>query len=466
MWKSLTMIIAVILGKDLCLFAESSTCLLGKASYADGDVWKFNECVNCTCNGTRVECVKELCPSPTCTEPKIVPGVCCPFCEDFANLPPTVVPDDKREDKIGGQGCEYDGNTYADGEVFNSNSTGIILNADNQCINCICTKGDVLCYLKTCNIPKKCKKWLNHSDNCCPQCADDANASLDENGSSVDPEQKAEYDCLDSEGAIHENGSEWRPQVSNCVTCSCLNGEIDCQKLTCPTDDLLPCKNPRRRGNSCCKSCRRKKKPKKECLTNLRRKNKRNKKKKGRRQGRKRNRNQVGQSGTSPGVDVTSLPSIRDNIDIHNLTIPEFFGQMCMAKKRDHIVYRYVDSRYLFVAFDDAKSQEVEVWRWRLKQRACVANQPAQKQKCKAMSANIRLSALEKFMFPSDHFRKQATQEMIFGSTTKRQVKNFKKKLTRSMAKCSKRSKCRVKVVTRAFYKHIELKHVSYNCNC
>ncbi|XP_069104419.1 uncharacterized protein [Argopecten irradians] len=443
MWKGLTMLIAVILGKDLCQFAET-TCVLGKTNYADGDVWKFNECVNCTCNGTRVECVKELCPTPTCTEPKIVPGVCCPFCEDFANLPPTVVSDDDGEDDNSGVGCEYDGTAYSDGEVFTSNSTGIILNADNQCINCICTKGDVLCYLKTCNIPKKCKKWLNHSDNCCPQCAD----------------------CLDSEGAIHVNGSEWRPQVSNCVTCSCLNGEIDCRKLTCPADHLLTCKNPRRRGNSCCKSCRRKKKPKKVCLTNMRRKNKRNKKKNGRRQNRKKdrkNKQQTGQSGN--GVDLAALPSIRDNMDINNLTIPEFFGQMCMAKKRDHIVYRYVGGRSLFVAFDDAKAHEVEVWRWRLKQRVCDVNVPAQK-KCKKMSANIRLSAPEKFTYPSDHFRKQTTQDMIFGSTTKRQVKNFKKKLTRSMSKCSKKNKCRVKMVTRAFYKNIDLKHVSYNCGC
>ncbi|XP_033760467.1 uncharacterized protein LOC117342422 isoform X2 [Pecten maximus] len=459
MWKSLTMLMAVILGKDLFLFAES-TCKLGRANYADGDVWKFNECVNCTCNGTRVECVKELCPTPTCTEPKIVPGVCCPFCE--------VEPDDNGETDNGGQGCEYDGTSYTDGEVFTSNSTGIILNADNQCINCICTKGDVLCYLKTCNIPKKCKKWLNHSDNCCPQCADDVNASLDENSSSVDIEQKAEYDCLDSEGAIHENGSEWRPQVSNCVTCSCLNGEIDCQKLACPADHLLPCKNPRRRGNSCCKSCRRKKKPKnkKVCLKNMRRRNKRNKKKNGKRQNRKnnrKNRNQDGQPGT--GVDVTSLPSLRDNIDINNMTLPEYFGQMCMPKKRDHIVYRYVGGRYLFVAFDDVKSHEVEVWRWRLKQRVCDVNSPAQKN-CKTMSANIRLSAREKFTYPSDHFRKQTTQDMMFGSTTKRQVKGFKKKLTKSMAKCSRRNRCRVRMVTRAFYKNIELKHVGYNCGC
>ncbi|XP_060082675.1 uncharacterized protein LOC132561972 isoform X2 [Ylistrum balloti] len=437
MWKSLMMLTAVILGKDLCLFVES-TCVLGKTNYADGDVWRFNECVNCTCNGTRVDCVKEHCPTPSCTEPKIVPGVCCPFCE--------VVPGDNGEADNGGKGCQYDGDEYSDGEVFTSNSTGIILNADNQCINCICTKGDVLCYLKTCNIPKKCKKWLNHSDNCCRQCAD----------------------CLDSEGTIHENGSEWRPQVSNCVTCSCLNGEIDCHKLTCPPDDLLPCKNPRRRGNSCCKTCRRKKKPRKVCLTSMRRKNKRNKKKNGKRQNRKKdrkNRNQDSQSGTAPVVDVTSLPSLRDNIDTNNLTIPDFYGQMCMSKKRDHIVYRYVGGRFLFVAFDDAKSHQVEVWRWRLKQRVCDVNLPAQK-KCKAMSANIRLSGLEKFTFPSDHFRKQVTQEMIFGSTPKKQVRNFKKKLIRSMAKCSKKNKCRVKMVTRAIYKNIDLKHVSYNCGC
>lgn len=451
----------VLLGKNICQFAES-VCMLGGTSYADGDTWKFDECVNCTCNGTRVDCFKELCPTPTCTEPKILAEVCCPFCE--------VDPDVNGVTEPGGQDCHHDGITYADGQVFTSNSTGIILNTDNQCINCICTKGEVLCYLKTCNIPKKCKKWLNHSDSCCPQCADDLNASLGENGSSVGRDQKDENDCLDTEGEIHRNGSLWRPSVSNCVTCSCLDGEIDCHKIRCPADSLLPCKNPRRRGNDCCRSCRRKKKKKKVCLRNLRRKTRRNRNRNGRKRNKKKgrkNRNQAGQTAQAPGEDVISLPVLRDNIVLENLTIPEFFGHMCMARKRDHIVYRYVGGRYLFVAFDDAKSHQVEVWRWRLKQKVCDPNQPVTSQrKCKAMSANIRLLAVEKLIFPADHFRKQATQDMIFGSTSKNQVRKFKKKLTRSMAKCSKKGKCRVRMVTRAFYNHIDLKHVSYNCGC
>jgi len=38
---------------------------------------------------------------------------------------------------------------------------------------------------------------------------------------------------------------------------------------------------------------------------------------------------------------------------------------------------------------------------------------------CKARSADVRLSTLDVFKYPADEFRKQITQDMIFGATSK-----------------------------------------------
>ncbi|GAB1597499.1 peroxidasin-like [Argonauta hians] len=61
--------------------SSASTCLGDNGKkYSDSEKWRVNDCQVCKCKSGQVECEKEICPPTTCTNPKNVPGVCCPMC--------------------------------------------------------------------------------------------------------------------------------------------------------------------------------------------------------------------------------------------------------------------------------------------------------------------------------------------------------------------------------------------------
>lgn len=171
-------LLTVVTGFAMYVFAECG-CVWQGQTYDVGETWNLPAfpCVNCTCkiNATgfpAVRCKNRPCPKPKCSKPKIDPNMCCPYCEDIPNIPPTVADveaDKKNEQKAG---CETPTGHYNDGDVYSSNSTGIRPTSDNQCVMCVCQNGQSLCHLKTCIVPKTCSKFINTSDDCCPQCAE------------------------------------------------------------------------------------------------------------------------------------------------------------------------------------------------------------------------------------------------------------------------------------------------------
>lgn len=156
-----------------------SSCTLNNKHYDEGQKWHpilkpfGSHCVECNCKKGEVKCVNTVkCPPVACVNPKTDPRMCCPVCEDFDNIPPTVDTDSSKKGGDSGKECVYEGRKYSHGDIFPSNSTGIVPTSKSQCVNCACTNGQVFCHLKTCDIPKGCSRIIREKKNCCPKCAD------------------------------------------------------------------------------------------------------------------------------------------------------------------------------------------------------------------------------------------------------------------------------------------------------
>ncbi|XP_064638584.1 chordin-like protein 2 isoform X2 [Lineus longissimus] len=226
---------------------NTTNCVLGGKIYEEGARWHpflrpfgLMNCTTCYClEGGEVTCWRESCPSVRCMNPVTRSGQCCPVCpadEDEEE-------DDIIEEEMSSLGlnirrsCNHFGNIYRDGERFSSIRTALHPTKKNQCVLCVCLDGNVYCHLRTC-FAHTCSQMFNVDDDCCPVCAD----------------------CV-TDDLIYKNGSTWHPVVEGvgklpCVTCSCLNGEISCKKITCPSDTSLGCDNPDQlQKETCCKTC-------------------------------------------------------------------------------------------------------------------------------------------------------------------------------------------------------------------
>lgn len=70
------------------------------------------------------------------------------FHVDFDNIPPTVDIDIKNKGGKNGKECSYHGKKYSHGDIFPSNSSGIIPTSKKQCVNCACTVSTMFCICK------------------------------------------------------------------------------------------------------------------------------------------------------------------------------------------------------------------------------------------------------------------------------------------------------------------------------
>lgn len=61
---------------------------------------------------------------------------------------------------------------------------------------------------------------------------------------------KDSLNCSGDNGTLHLNNEKWK--VNACKTCSCLNGQVECQTDICPEP---ACKNPKRVEGICCPVC-------------------------------------------------------------------------------------------------------------------------------------------------------------------------------------------------------------------
>lgn len=384
-------------------------CVFQGEVYPVGETWHpetFGTCVNCTCKindrgESDVRCINtaDKCPKLTCPRTKKDPHSCCPYCEVSAN-------EDESSSSKRANCTGTGGRIYKDGERYASNSTGLVPTTDQQCVLCICQDGTPLCYLKTCMLPKSCTKFVKRDDDCCPVCAD----------------------CIDA-GGIKANGSQWHPTVESvgeidCVTCTCLNGDIKCKK-DCLPDHELPCRHPKKPNGACCKTCPEqtgdnKKKNKKD------RKNRKDKKdrKKGKgRKDKKRRRRCKGKDKESKRCKnrrrrrkerttvQTAAPTTTVGFSLDNL---------CIKKKTVYLVYKSISDTEMLIAFDDIKADTVDVHSW-------TVNKENQRGVITYTDSKVVSSA---------EFRKTINNTNVVGTAGKSQYRKFKRRLKDKLEKC------------------------------
>ncbi|XP_054159238.1 chordin-like protein 1 [Oppia nitens] len=178
--------------------------------------------------------------------------------------------------------CLHNGHLYYDNQIFASNTTSIQKSQSNQCVQCICQAGLVLCRLKTC-YPNSCSTVGDNSnrlnEDCCPlrsSCRDKPISDSD-NDSKNDDYLVSIYSPNDDSTAnnnnnkpfggndcksgakIYENGAKWHPMIGpfgqmDCVICVCMSGTVQCSRISC--DHLIKdCHKTKQIQGQCCPIC-------------------------------------------------------------------------------------------------------------------------------------------------------------------------------------------------------------------
>lgn len=163
-------------------------------SYDILDGCQVSKCKN---QGGNRECSPPPCPSVDHTVQETVPGDCCQQC----------------------RGCSHSGVRYDHGAKWRS--------PENPCDICLCLEGQVHCEREQCSTP--CEHPVAPPPNsCCPVCQ----------GCGID-------------GHEFPNGA-LIPTGDRCQECTCMNGNVLCSALQCPT---LSCRNPVHHAGDCCPRC-------------------------------------------------------------------------------------------------------------------------------------------------------------------------------------------------------------------
>ncbi|XP_017571659.1 kielin/chordin-like protein [Pygocentrus nattereri] len=183
-------------GKVHCVV--SNECSYEGRIYRNDEVFSPHPCSKCVCQNGKVECDEVRCPALSC-KTYIPHGACCPVCQP---------------------GCEYEGELYADGEVFVSRT--------NPCLNCSCSNHLVRCNPTHCP-PTLCASPYKRAGECCPTCS-----------------------ACELDGRPHSGSFS---TIDGCQVCTCRNGDVSCvDKQQCP---VLCHDGVRPPFGSCCKDCTR-----------------------------------------------------------------------------------------------------------------------------------------------------------------------------------------------------------------
>nr|CAB3266939.1 thrombospondin A precursor [Phallusia mammillata] len=63
---------------------EFGSCWMDDTRYGDGDTWERDDCTNCTCQNSRIQCTDIQCPVLNCIDIVHTKGQCCPSCPESA----------------------------------------------------------------------------------------------------------------------------------------------------------------------------------------------------------------------------------------------------------------------------------------------------------------------------------------------------------------------------------------------
>ncbi|XP_043980613.1 kielin/chordin-like protein [Gambusia affinis] len=173
-------------------------CHFQGVTYADGQVFPRGEqeCQDCTCSRGEVVCTARRCPSAPCEHPAL-DGCACGVCD----------------------GCNFNGRGCYNGEQFP--------HPEDHCQSCFCLNGGVVCAQTSCP-STACRDPVLPPGECCPVCTGR---------------------CF-HQGAEYESGSAFTSPSDPCLTCTCLNEVVTCQRRPCPVHCLNPIPS-----DTCCPIC-------------------------------------------------------------------------------------------------------------------------------------------------------------------------------------------------------------------
>ncbi|XP_057381036.1 von Willebrand factor C and EGF domain-containing protein-like isoform X1 [Daphnia carinata] len=277
----------------------SDVCTFTSTNYSVGDVWYPRlgqhgtlHCVACVCQeGGKINCTIQNCGGPECSgSESSAENQCCARCPKVSQdskiptsitTPPApahstrVLQENVRMSSFSlsdlsgsstssGVTCLHNGNVYRHKERFTSTSIGLKPEHPNQCVQCACEGGMVMCQLKDC--PKAdCENPVWTKDDCCPVCPDPVGRVDEMDNSPVIIRQEQDgvngkmEDCI-SAGRYYLHGTTWHPVMGpfgpmDCVNCQCRSGRIECQRLECPSRPELSCERPVKVAGRCCPVC-------------------------------------------------------------------------------------------------------------------------------------------------------------------------------------------------------------------
>ncbi|KAI3378697.1 hypothetical protein SNEBB_005622 [Seison nebaliae] len=188
-----------IKGKCCPQCLATNVCTYEGRTYQLGQKFFKNPCETCMCSeGNKTNCIVKPCPPLNCEKIISIPGQCCKVCGE-ANV------------------CRFEGDVYHIGQTL----------VKNKCTRCKCTVSGFKCDSIKCPAIS-CPKPVLQTGECCPTCSNNC-----------------EY-----QNKPYINGQTWA--VSECLTCICLFGTVQCQPPVCPPTF---CDNPIMKPGKCCLEC-------------------------------------------------------------------------------------------------------------------------------------------------------------------------------------------------------------------
>uniref|UniRef100_T1J447 VWFC domain-containing protein n=1 Tax=Strigamia maritima TaxID=126957 RepID=T1J447_STRMM len=229
---------------------SAKKCFFSNQIYSLGDTWHpqletngASVCATCTCHaGGKYNCTSKMCRPETCPDPRENPSQCCESCVEIKLESSEMDPSN-----VNFFSCLLHGKIYRDGQIFVTNASMELLHKlpPDQCLQCLCKNGTVMCDVPTCT-QLTCPQQIRAASRCCPICdGDTANCK--------------------SGGSSYANGVTWylttTPGVMGCEECRCNYGQTECNPLRCLSNRKF-CTSIKKGfiPDTCCPPCQRKKK--------------------------------------------------------------------------------------------------------------------------------------------------------------------------------------------------------------
>ncbi|CAN9499249.1 unnamed protein product [Ophioblennius macclurei] len=248
---------------DQCGCPSCDGCHFQGVSYAEGLMVRGGdrECQDCTCSRGEMVCTARTCPEASCQHPTR-DRCSCDVCD----------------------GCNFERRECYNGERF--------LHPADHCQLCSCLDGGVVCTRKTCP-SVSCRHPVTPPGECCPVCTgicSHQGQQYQPGASFISPSDPCSTcSCVDGEvscqrrqcpvhcthpvpsenccpvcdscqyeGIVRSHGQTFTPSSSPCQRCTCVSGSVNCVPFVCPP---TPCLNPVVRPGQCCPEC-----PVSECM--------------------------------------------------------------------------------------------------------------------------------------------------------------------------------------------------------